>query len=456
MSFTAIRATATSALSASQVRTQIAAANIANADTQGYTTKTATQVSTFFGTLATGVSVTAITSAVNKYLLADLVSGSSTAGATAIAESVADALQASLGLTSSSDGSGTSLAQTLADLETAASALAASPASEVLKAGLVSALDNVTSQLNATAASVQTLRGQVDQSLEDSVETANQALQTIAELNIAIELANGRNETTADLEDLRNTALQTVAAQLDINYFVNSSGSLRVSTTDGAILIDSSVHLLSYSASALATSDTVFSALMLDGRDITESVSGGAIGGLLTARDDTLLSTGDELDALASGILSSVNAAYALVAGENLLTGSDAATIAVRADVLAKPSTLAIASVGDANAIVSALTDKWDFLDAGSLGAGSRNFADYAAALIGNVASASMVASSRNEAAQARLTSVQSAISSATGVNLDEETAKLSELEQYYAVAAQILTTLNAMFDSLLQAVQSA
>ncbi|WP_376987017.1 flagellar basal body rod C-terminal domain-containing protein [Bosea sp. R86505] len=52
--------------------------------------------------------------------------------------------------------------------------------------------------------------------------------------------------------------------------------------------------------------------------------------------------------------------------------------------------------------------------------------------------------------------SLADSLASLSGVNLDEETAKLSELEQQYAVAAQLLETLNTMFDTLLQVAASA
>ena len=41
------------------------------------------------------------------------------------------------------------------------------------------------------------------------------------------------------------------------------------------------------------------------------------------------------------------------------------------------------------------------------------------------------------------------------GVNVDEETAALNELEQQYSTAAQLLSILNDMFDALLAAVKS-
>ncbi|SEQ52255.1 flagellar hook-associated protein 1 FlgK [Devosia sp. YR412] len=450
MSFAAIRSTAYSALSASQVRTQIAANNIANADTAGYSTKSASQSALLSGTLGTGVAITAITSAVSKFLLSDLVSATSTAGASDIAQSFAQSIADLMGSTSSSTGNGTSLAQSLADLETAASALVSDPNSDTAKAQLVSALDTVASQLRSTGSAVQTLRGQADQAIADGVETVNQALETIAGLNSEIVAAKATGQSTADLEDKRNQALQVVAGQLDVDYSITANGAMRLTTGSGTALVDSTVHLLSYAPAALATADTVFSAITVGGA--ATNISGGAIGGLLVARDKTLPSIQSELDTLAAGLIASINAGY----GATLLTGTGANSIAVAADILATPTALVVTDSIAASALESAITSKWTFSQAGSISSGARSFADYAATIVGNAATVSSVASARNEVAQASLSTAQSAISSSTGVNLDEETAKLSELEQYYSVAAQILSTLNAMFDSLLQAAQSA
>jgi flagellar hook-associated protein 1 FlgK len=44
-------------------------------------------------------------------------------------------------------------------------------------------------------------------------------------------------------------------------------------------------------------------------------------------------------------------------------------------------------------------------------------------------------------------------LSSESGVNVDEETAMLAELQNKYAAAAQIITVVNEMFDTLLDAI---
>lgn len=455
MSFSAISSTAYSALNASQLRMQLASSNIANADTEGYTRKTATQVSTQTGGVSTGVSVTAVTSNVNKYLLADIVGATSVASAASTTADFAQSLQALMGSTSGGDGTGTSLAQTLAELETAASELNSAPTSTTLKSQFVSALDSVTTSLRTLSSSVQGLRGDADQQIASSVDTLNTALQRISSMNDQIAQAKSSGQPTADLEDQRNSALQTVAGQMNVSYYVNSDGAMRVSTTSGTMLVGTTAHLLAYDAAAATSADTVFSSITVQGQAI--SIEGGTIGALVEQRDETLPAVSASIDVLASGLIDSLNTAYASVAnGDVLLEGTGASTIAVRSDLLKQPGTLKLSSTSDADTLNQAVTADWTFAAAGSIDSTTSGFADYASTLVGLVSTAASSSATQSDNASTNLDGYKGAMSSATGVNLDEETALLSELEQYYAVAAQILTTLNSMFDSLLSAAQSA
>jgi len=51
------------------------------------------------------------------------------------------------------------------------------------------------------------------------------------------------------------------------------------------------------------------------------------------------------------------------------------------------------------------------------------------------------------------LNSTTSALSNATGVSLDNEMSKMLELEQSYSGSAQLMSTINQMFSSLMTAV---
>ena len=580
MSLSSIRSIATSSLSAAQYQMSVTSSNVANADTEGYTRKTATQAAVVTSGVGTGVTITAVTSSVDKYLVKDLVAAASALGAAEATASFTDSLQALFGSTSGSEDGGTSLASSLVTLESAIASLAATPESDTLKAQAVDALDAVASQLRETSAGIQGLRADADGQIEDAVTTVNDALKTIASLNDQIAAASARGESTADLEDQRNTALQAIAAEMDVSYYVNSDNQMRIYTAGGTTLLDSKAHELSYSAAGTVTADTVFGAITVDGKDVTGQIGSGTIGALLTLRDETLPASQDALDALAGGLIDQLNAAYnagsavpapetltgsASVAGSDafsatgtlrvaltdeegalssyadldlsaygsidevvsaldaidglsasldaaghlvlssdaaglgvsladigvsvggtgegfsatfglndLLTGTGAADIAVRSDILAAPGTLATGGLSTdatlttgatvvssgasavAQALSEALTGETAFDAAGRLAGGGKTFADYAAAVVADAASLATSATSEltsKETVQQTLTDL---FASQTGVNLDEETARLSELEQQYSTAAQLLQVLNAMFDALLEAAQSA
>ena len=211
MSFSAIRSIATSALTSTQVRMQVTSSNIANADVDGYTKKTATQAATTSSGAGTGTVVTAIKSDVDKFLLRDVIAAASELGAANAANTKLDALQSQMGSTTSSDDSGTSISDTISTLLTSLTSLSGTVESDTLQGLAVESLDAVATQLRETSATVQDLRAQTDEGIADAVDIANEALQTISDLNEQIVSAKALGQTTADLEDKRNTALESLA-----------------------------------------------------------------------------------------------------------------------------------------------------------------------------------------------------------------------------------------------------
>ena len=57
-------------------------------------------------------------------------------------------------------------------------------------------------------------------------------------------------------------------------------------------------------------------------------------------------------------------------------------------------------------------------------------------------------------AAESLLRQTEAKIQSISGVNLDEEAAKLIKFQQSYQASAQIISTANLLFDTLIQAVR--
>lgn len=582
------RSIAFSGLSATQVQISVASANISNADTKGYTEKTANQSSSVTSGVGTGVTISGITSAVDKLLLKSLVGADSDLGAADTNNSYLTELQQLYGSTSSGDSSttGTSLANTIAAFESALSSLASTPSSASLQSNAVSALAAVTNQLQQTSSGIQKLRSNADQDIASSVTDINSDLQQISDLNKQIKQEAAAGQSTADLEDQRNGALQDLASQMNVSYFTTSSGDLQVYTGSGQALVDSTAHPLSYTALPSVTASTTYSAgsssgfsgITVNGVDITSQISSGKVSALIALRDQTLPAAQSQLDELAQQLASSVNAvsnqgtsmpppasltgtatvsnstsfagtgtvriavadksgnlvsyqdidlsAYSTVGalaakintipgvsasvdanghlsisatgsgngiainqmtssvgGEgfsqyfglnDLITGTSASNIAVRNDILSGTAALptatldasstltvgnSVLSSGSAkvvNALSSALTGSTNFAMAGGLGATTGSFTDYAAAIVANVAGKATQASATYTSKQTAQSTYASSLSSQSGVNIDQESANLSALQNKYAAASQIITAINSMFSALMTAMTAA
>jgi flagellar hook-associated protein 1 FlgK len=571
-----------------QVQISVASANISNADTTGYTAKTANQTATTSGGVGTGAVITGITSNVDKLLLKSLMQASSSLGAADTSNTYLTQLQDLYGSSSGSDSSGTSLANTIASLEAAVSSLAGTSSSAALQANAVSALDDLASQLRETSTGIQKLRSNADQDIASSVSDVNQQLKTIASLNAQIKQAAASGQPTGDLEDQRNTALQDVASKMNVNYFISSTGDMQVYTTSGQTLVDNSAHEVSYSTVSSVTGATTysstsssgFSGITVNGVDITAQITSGDIGALIGLRDTVLPAAQSQLDQLATQLADSLNAVHntgtslpppstltgtaavtsstqlsatgtariavadqsgnlvsyqdldlssystvgdlvsaingisGLTASINsngnvvisstsssngvsinemsssvgasgaglsdwlglndLVTATGASDFAVRSDILSNSGLLAISSLDSssslttgnqalssgsttvANNIYTALTGSTSFSAVGGLGSTTSSFADYAAGIVSNVASKASQASTDYTTKQTTQSTFSSAMSSQSGVNLDEETARISTLQNQYTAASQLIQVINEMFSSLMTAVQSA
>lgn len=590
MSLDIARSIAFSGLSATSVQISVTSSNISNADTTGYTRKAANQSSSITNGVGTGVTVTGITSTVDKLLLKSLISATSDLGAADTTNTYLTSLEKLYGSTSSTDDSstGTSLANSIASLESALSSLASTPSSASLQSNVVSALDDVASQLRETSSGIQKLRSDADKEIASSIDDVNTDLQQIADLNAQIKQTAVAGQSTADLEDQRNTALQDLASKMNISYFTASNGDLQIYTTSGQTLVDSTAHTISYTAAANVTASTTytagspssgFSAITVNGVDIISQISGGDIGSLITMRDKTLPAAQSQLDQLAqqlasvmnsvSNSASSVPAATSLtgttavtsstafsatgtvrlavtdqsgnlvsygdldlssystvgdlvtaingISGlsasvdsdghlsvtatgasngvainemtsavgsasegfseyfglNDLVTGTSAADIAVNSKILSGTSELQLATLGSAstltvgstvlssgsasvvNAFYDALTDSRTFASTGGLAATTGSLADYASAIVADVASKASQAQTSYTAKETTQSTYASSLSSQSGVNLDEESANLSTLQNKYSAASALIQAINSMYSALLTAVQS-
>ena len=355
MSLDIARLIAFSGISATDLQSAVATSNVTNADTPGYTQKNANQESLVTGGIGTGVSITGITSNVDKLLLKSLIGATSDLGSADVVNSYMSELQQLYGTASSSGSSttGTSLANALASFESALTSLAGTPSSVSQQSIVVSALDSVAAQLRETSSGVQNLRANADHDISSSVDNINNDLQQISDLNVQIKQEAASGQSTADLEDKRNGALQDLSSLMNVSYFTNTNGDLQVFTASGQALVDTMAHKVSYTASNNVSASTTFSPITVNGVDITSQITSGKVGGLITLRDTTLPAAQSQLDELAKQLKSSLNAVSnqgTALPPPASLTGSATVTSATP---LSATGTVRIAVVGQSGNLVS-------------------------------------------------------------------------------------------------------
>ncbi|CAO3358736.1 flagellar hook-associated protein FlgK [Azospirillum melinis] len=317
MSLRVASSIASSALRTSEVGIAVASSNVANADTDGYTRKTASNITRSTGVNVASVDVTAVSSNVDRYLLKTLVSAQSDLGYTDTRNSYLDRMQSAFGSVSSDDSGGTDIGSMIDALADTLGTLATSPESESAKAATVQDLSDLAETLRNTSSSIQSLRAQADDGIATTVDTINESLNSIDSLNDRIVKGKALGQNVTDLEDQRNTAIKSLSKSIDVTYQVDDSGLMRISTASGKSLLDTKVHELSYTPAASVSASTAYSAsaggssgfngIMLNGVDVTGSSLGGSLGALVQLRDTDLPAQQAGLDELATTLMDRLN-----------------------------------------------------------------------------------------------------------------------------------------------------
>jgi len=607
MSLNVALSSAVSSLLVIEKQMGVASNNISNANTAGYTKQTVNTTALSINGTVTGVTAQAATTYIDQYLQGSIVQNTSSAAETSTYYSYYQTLSDAMGSISSSSTGSTDISTELSNLETTLSSLATTPEDTALKTQAVSEMTALCQDLRSTSTTIQNQRAQADQAITDSVKDANTQLNTINSLNQQIRAAQGGNQSTASLEDQRNTALQSLAGDVGISYYQDSLGNVQIYTDGGApLLVGDQVSTLSHTAANTMDSSmsytegasTGIDGIMSGGKDITSEINSGAVAALVKVRDTDLPNAQSELDNLAStlattlntihnqgtsetppqtltgtatdvfssseslavssdlsvrvalidsngkaqsyadvdlsscgsvqDVVSSINSAISgltpsatctLNSAGQMVISSDSAsygvgittlsgtiaadattisngdgtdvssyfhlndllvnsgsaqTITVRSDLASSPGLMASGKLvstssptapftavtsGDgsvASSLNAALTStSQSFSSAGNISATSKSFADYAALIVSDVSQRYSDAKTNSTTDSTTLSTLQSTFSSESGVNTDEETAHLTELQNMYAASAKVVSIVQTMFQSLLSAVQA-
>ncbi|HEY7230233.1 MAG TPA: flagellar hook-associated protein FlgK [Pseudolabrys sp.] len=313
MSLTQALTSALSGLQVNQAGIALVAANVANADTPGYTRKVMDQVATGTST-SIGVRVSDIQRQIDLYIQRQLRIENSGASYADTRARMYSQLQEIYG----QPGTATSLESVYNSFTTALQVLSTSPDDPGARTGVINSAQLLAQQLNQLSNSIQSQRANAELAISDAVNKANEAMRQIASLNQQIAASTPGDAATASLLDNRDAYIDQLSQLMDINVISGDRGQVTIFTNSGTQLVGSQAAQLSFDAVGTMTPQSQWNAnpslrgvgtIMLippAGTPVdliqNRAIRSGAIAAYLQMRDQDLVQAQTQLDALAAAM----------------------------------------------------------------------------------------------------------------------------------------------------------
>jgi flagellar hook-associated protein 1 len=292
---------------------------------------------------------------------------------------------------------------------------------------------------------------QTRENLDVLVKDVNEAATTIAELNKAIRGAKQAGLPANDLSDKRDVLIMKLADQVGATVRPGQYGTLDVVVGGMALVSGSSANKLSVAGTTdpnLVGTDPPRVVTAAGGYPLAVD---GTAGGQLSSLTTIIPGYRDQLDDLAAGLVTSLNAQHALgfdrngEAGGAVMTGTTAATLTVAITDPKKIAASAVAPTAGVPALDNSNADKIAQMrtDAAGVDAGYRK-------MIVELGVQAAVAI-RNQDIQAVITTqVDAARESVAGVNIDEEMTNMLSFQHAYSAASRMVTAIDETLDQLI------
>ncbi|HHJ53452.1 MAG TPA: flagellar hook-associated protein FlgK [Caldithrix abyssi] len=294
------------------------------------------------------------------------------------------------------------------------------------------------------------LQSQIQPEVEAQIRDVNERTARLAEINS--QLMYKKNDP--DLMDERDRLIGELSETLDIKVKEKENGVVSI-YTDGLLLVaDNKSNDLRMEIETESGEDQIKIYLSDSSRAV--HMGSGSLKALVEIHNEKIPDYLDQLDRLAVTIAQKVNEIH--MAGENLdgttnvpffaddVTG--AANFRVDDAVLDDPSLIATRLPGEGDGSGSIAQAISDLQSEKVIGGVTIN--DYYNGLISDVGSKIHEADFMEQSQQLVVQQIKNQKEAVTGVSLDEEMTKLVQFQQAYSAAAKIVTTVNAMVDTVL------
>lgn len=482
---------ARSSLSVTAEQTALVSRNIGAVGIANASRKAANLVTGLSG----GARLGSIARAANEALSASMLTAASEAAGQKV---IVDALT-QLDQTNGDQQLNASPAVLIGKLSNALQLYSAAPADAASARAALTAAGNLTRALNTATKNVQELRNRADADMQASVGRINALLGQFATTNTTIVRGNEASADVTDALDSRDQILKSLSDELGIRTLTRGNGDMSLYTDSGVTLFETKARAVAFERTTSLAAGTAGNAVMIDGVPVTGDAATMAIGsgrlmGLAQVRDDMAVTYQRQLDETARGLIETFaerdqSAVPTLPDQPGLFTFAGATGVPLAgtavdglAGAIAINATADPARGGDASrlrdggisnpaspayiyntaggsqngvrllALIDGLAQQRAFDRAAGIEP-SANVSSYASSSVAWLQEMRKSASTLADTKSAFLQRASDALSKETGVNLDDEMTKMLGLERSYQASSRLISTIDSMFNSLLNAV---
>lgn len=469
-------------------QTALASRNVASASNTDYVRKLAQT-----GSLTSGmVAITGTTRSTDDMLLSKLLSASANSGS---ASSLLDGLNR-LATTVGDPESSSSPAGMLGRFQQALQLYEQNPADAGRAQGAVQAAGALVRALNDASSTIRSVRQDAETGIANSVSSLNELLQKFKTVNDAITSSAANSPELVENMDTRDKLARDISELVGIRIVRRPNNDMALYTDGGVTLFERDPRTVTFQQNPSLGPGTAGGALIVDGVDITSPQSpmalrSGSIFGLVKLRDDTTPQYQRQIDELARGLITTFaetdqGTPATLPAATGLFTWPGAPAVPPTGTVVSglassislnaaidparsgQPSRLRDGGVNGAayvyntsggagfsarlTGLINGLTTPQAFDPATQLDTQTslRAFAEQSTGWIEARRQEATIGAELQSAVKTR---ASDALQKVTGVSIDEEMSQMLELERSYQASAKLISTVDSMYASLLQAV---
>ncbi len=482
MSLSAALNTAVIGLQTLQQQTRIVSGNVSNAQNPNYSRKIATLTTPVAEGLPQASLISQITRVAGPEIQQDLYKITADYGQLERQYAFTKELSEILDATNTTGDQPTLIAM-LTRFEDAWKQLEATPEDTAIRSLVVQRGVELTTEIRRLNSLQSELQTRAQEQLIGDIAIVNEAALQIAKLNTQITSQGSGGNPIGDLEDLRDQEVAKLADKIGIRTVINDRGELFVYSDGGVQIVGTVAQQFEYQATG--TPPGIF--LKGGTSNLNLGFQSGSIRAGLDYLDSsatalastdpnvgTLTKFFNQLDSLASNLVAVVNEAYDPTNVNQFFTfiapgtpGQEAGFIQVNTALQTTPANLDATAAGrvqqamrnqtlTANQIqrttAAAATGTYPqavTVDLNGLTISSVNIFGLANGILAYHARATADNESNRDTAERQQHALDQKLRNLTGVNIDDELAQLQVLQNNYAALANVMNTVTAMFDEL-------